>query len=450
MASILVFVCCVFVGCVSDGGKDYVVITFVTNSNTTIDPVVLDGKSDKFMPDDPLRAGYEFAGWYYDQLFLHPFSTADAITMDITLYAKWISLTPDEDTKQPEKEDNKGIKYSYEEGAYTVIGYTGEQTELTVPARYDGTPVLRIAAGAFSGTSVRSVSLGENIISIGDYAFRDCAELQEINVTDNNGFYSSADGILYNKDKTTLIVVPQKTAVKELAVSGVSVVFPYAFEGCTLSVNFCDEEYKTLDSYVCAGFDGKVTLGSGISEISKEAFSQATCEVIFGYGNSLSVLRNGAFADYYGDKLVLPGTLSAIEWQAFYGCTATVDMSKTYITEIGEKAFAGYKGEKLEIPAEVTKIGKNAFYGARTTITFMSGSLYTEIGEEAFAGFGGSDAPGTYSGRVVFPAGIAKVGKNAFYGSYSYVEFASAEKDMIIDEKAFNYFKGQKSFVGAE
>lgn len=436
--------------CKPNETKSYVTVTFVTGCDIVIEPITIDGKEEKYMPEDPMRAGYEFAGWYYDQLFMNPFSTSDAITMDITLYAKWIkkgSTTPDD---RPDIEDDKGIKYNYdsENGYYIVTGYAGDAESIVVPARYNATPVMKIAANAFSGTSLKSVTLGENIINIGDYAFRNCLSLTKITVADGNAYYKTKDGILYNKEITTLMVVPCAFENDTLKLSGVTQILPYAFENCSVSVAFTDDKYPIIESFAFAGIKGDVTVAECVTEIRKDAFNGATGKVLFAAGNTISALRNGSFDNYHGETLVVPGTVNTIEWQAFYDCTATVILTNTFLTSIGERAFAGYRGKTLVIPASVTEIGKNAFYWARTEITFAEGSLYETVGEQAFASFGGSEVKGEYGGKVTFPDSVKTVKKNAFYGSYSYVYFLCKKEEITFESGAMSMFKGKANYLG--
>jgi len=447
---LILLLCVALVSCKQNPTKSSVTVTFVTGCDIVIEPITIDGKEEKHMPEDPMRAGYEFAGWYYDQLFMNPFSTADAITMDITLYAKWIKKGTTAPDERPTIKDDKGIKYVYDKegGFYTVTGYVGDAESVVVPARYNATPVMKIASNAFSGTTLKSVTLGENIINIGDYAFRKCLNLTKITVSDGNAYYKTKDGILYNKELTTVMAAPCAYENANLTLGGVTRILPYAFENCSVSVAFSDDKYPIIESFAFAGIKGDVTVAECVTEIRKDAFNGATGKVLFAAGNAITALRNGSFDNYNGETLVVPGTVNTIEWQAFYDCTATVILTNAFLTSIGERAFAGYRGKTLVIPASVTEIGKNAFYGARTEITFAEGSLYETVGEQSFASFGGSDVKGEYGGKVTFPENVKTVKKNAFYGSYSYVYFACKEEEITFESGAMSMFKGEAFYLG--
>lgn len=66
-----------------------------------------------------------------------------------------------------------------------------------------------IGSAAFRRSSLTSIFIPSSVETIENYAFDDCKVLTEINVDENNSIYSSQDGVLYSKDKTRLITVPE-------------------------------------------------------------------------------------------------------------------------------------------------------------------------------------------------------------------------------------------------
>ena len=70
--------------------------------------------------------------------------------------------------------------------------------------------VTTISPGAFwSCSSLESVIIPESVTSIGEYAFSYCPKLTNISVDENNQYYSNDSyGVLYNKNKTTVIQYP--------------------------------------------------------------------------------------------------------------------------------------------------------------------------------------------------------------------------------------------------
>jgi hypothetical protein len=80
---------------------------------------------------------------------------------------------------------------------------------VTIPRTINGLPVTSIGGNAFSScTSLTSVTIPNSVTSIGSGAFSGCTSLSAITVEALNSFYSSVDGVLFNKSQTTLIQYP--------------------------------------------------------------------------------------------------------------------------------------------------------------------------------------------------------------------------------------------------
>ena len=70
-----------------------------------------------------------------------------------------------------------------------------------------GNSVATIGGYAFNGTSIKSITIPDSVTSIEDNAFFDTA-LESIKVGSKNKHYTSVDGVLFNKNKTELILYP--------------------------------------------------------------------------------------------------------------------------------------------------------------------------------------------------------------------------------------------------
>ena len=94
-------------------------------------------------------------------------------------------------------------------GAITITGSTGPGGDVTIPDTINGLPVTSIGDFAFAGcTNLTSVAMGNSVINLGVGAFEMCTNLPAITVDVLNPVYSSAAGVLFNKNQTTLDEYP--------------------------------------------------------------------------------------------------------------------------------------------------------------------------------------------------------------------------------------------------
>lgn len=79
--------------------------------------------------------------------------------------------------------DENGFTYALNStgDGYSITGYTGSDTAVTVPDWYMGLPVTAIGDGAFQGnTAITSVALPSSITRIGAAGFKGCTSLTTI------------------------------------------------------------------------------------------------------------------------------------------------------------------------------------------------------------------------------------------------------------------------------
>ncbi len=69
--------------------QDTFVVTFVSNSKATIEPITVFGGSPVGKPEDPEKLDCEFLGWFLNEACTVPYDFSRAVTSDMTLYASW-------------------------------------------------------------------------------------------------------------------------------------------------------------------------------------------------------------------------------------------------------------------------------------------------------------------------------------------------------------------------
>lgn len=112
-------------------------------------------------------------------------------------------------------------------GSYAFADITA-LSDITLP-----NSIVSVEDGAFTGCiNLLSITFGAELSFVSAKAFNECAGLQNINVNDKNPIYSSIDGIMYTKDKKTLIRYGAGRNNNEFTIPDiVTVIAEYAFEG---------------------------------------------------------------------------------------------------------------------------------------------------------------------------------------------------------------------------
>ena len=180
--------------------------------------------------------------------------------------------------------------------------------------------------------NLTSVTIPDSVISIGDMAFTECTSLENISVDNDNQFYSSDEcGVLFNKDKTTLIQYPAgNERTSYIIPNGVTTIGLCAFFSCTNleSVTFPDSlitiEYGAF--YCCLKL-ASVTIPDSVTTIGDCAFDYCKSLTSIIIGDSVTTI--GAYAFTYCDNLksiTIGDSVTTIGYAAFYDCDSLSDV----------------------------------------------------------------------------------------------------------------------------
>ena len=170
--------------------------------------------------------------------------------------------------------------------------------------------VTYIDESAFSDcTGLASIIIPGGVTSIGESAFFDCTSLVSINVADNNQVYCDIDGVLFNKDKTEIIIYPTgKPSARYSIPDGVTSIGDYAFFDCTSlsSIEIPDSVTEIGNSafYHCTGLSS-ITIPVDVREIGSQAFLDCTGLVYIRIPNGVTSIGWKAFDKC--DKLTIYG-----------------------------------------------------------------------------------------------------------------------------------------------
>lgn len=252
-------------------------------------------------------------------------------------------------------------RYAFDDTAYYKDESNWENGALyignaLVAAKYYGDDELSGDFWLKEGTRI----IAENVFFL-------CDKLKSINVSSSNKYFSSIDGVLYSKDKKTLIAYPEGKGSSYSIPNGVTSIGDDAFsyqDG--LSSVTIPNSITSIGSgafYNCKGLTS-VTIPSSVTSIGSSAFNGCKGLTSLTISNGVKSIGGGAFSYCSGLTSVnTPSSVTNIGGNAFAGCNGLSSLTiSNGVTSIGDRAFSGCSGLKsVTIPGSVTSIGYYAF-----------------------------------------------------------------------------------------
>lgn len=303
---------------------------------------------------------------------------------------------------------------------YTILSETNQTVEvsynsdaryssnLVIPAevtKYGQTyKVVRIGENAFlDDKRIYNLYLPETIDSINNSAFVWCESLQNIIVDENNQYYSSENGVLYNKKKTILVHYPNSRGEEFTIPNGVEVIASKAFGTNTnlISILFSETVKRVEDNAFEVCYANEIILNEGLEYIGNYAFASCNFTSI-GLPTTLKYIGKSAFTnDQWLWSIYIPSSVEYIDDNnVFAGCTRLtkieVDEGNPYYCSIDGILYNKSKTlvyccpqnnaniEWVELPSTITRIAECAFHTVKSLTRIVIPSGVTEIGNGAF------------------------------------------------------------------
>ncbi len=307
---------------------------------------------------EAVRSYAGFLGWFADESLTEPFSETVMPGRDLTVYAAW------------NLENGPALDFACElgeDGTYTVTGYTGTVTSVTVPSVIHGIPVTAIAPYAFSGSEKMAlVTLPDSIRTVGSHAFDGALNLTAVECLSDSidfGPYAFA----FCESLRSIRLPAAQTSIPDAMFRGCRSLADIQLPSSVISIGSnaftdCSELAALALPAALNTFGPDMVRRTELKQISVETGS--------------STLWSDGQAVYTGDRKTL-----------LYVCPSVTALSMPEtLTVIGPRALLNVSGLKeVSLPAGLQKIGEAAFMNCGLTdLTVPSG--VTEIGSLAFDG----------------------------------------------------------------
>ena len=328
------------------------------------------------------------------------------------------------------------VSWSYDEGDFTIeekyyditeyhIYYNGNDQEIVIPDYYhlyggsEEEPIKKI--DGLYGEGVKKLTLPTTLKELGDSAFRYMTSLESVEISKDNPYFTTENGILYNKDMTKLLYYPCQKADNSYAIpETVTGISANAFYQCENLKNLTlSNGIKYMDSGLISDSVETITIGKGCSFLSAASFSEHVKRVDVSSENPYFASVDGVLFNKQKTELIYyPAQLE--------GASYTVPDS---VKAIGNYAFANNAHlNELTLRSSLNSIGKYALYQSKGIQELNLPNSLKELNRYAFS----KSALRT----VNIPAGITEIQRNLFDGS-QLESIEIPETVTIIREEAF-------------
>lgn len=243
--------------------------------------------------------------------------------------------------------------------------------------------VTDIADSAFeSCTRLASVNIGSGLSTIGNLIFGDCISLAKIDVSEENENYTDDGGVMFSKDKTTLICYP---------------------DGLQADTYVIPSYVKNIGSYAFENYSGlkKVVISESVTNIADCAFYACFELETVEIPESVECIGNTAFLLCRALKSIkIPKSVKSIGTYPFGGCESLVSLEVSpendfYTADENGVLFNKDKTELIyaprhlknsyAIPSGVKTVCRQAFYDCQFLTRMEIPSSVTLFGMDAIS-----------------------------------------------------------------
>ena len=294
--------------------------------------------------------------------------------------------------------------------------------------------VTYIGNEAFSHClGLTSIVIPNSVTSIAIGAFYGCKSLTSIIVAKDNLYYSSIDGVLFNKQRTTLIHCPTGKQGVYTIPNSVTSIEHYAFMDCLgLTSVFIPDGVTSIGHNAFYNVLNVVYFGPDTDSPWGARFINSHIEgnIVYSDETKRNLLACSTVTE---GNIIIPDGVINIANEAFSGCSRVISIEiPNSVTSIGDMAFANCSSmENITIPNSVTHIGGGAFMFCNKLTSIIIPNSITSIEDLTFdhcIGLTSVTIPNNVTSigglafencigltNVTIPSSVTSIGEDAFW-----------------------------------
>jgi hypothetical protein len=313
--------------------------------------------------------------------------------------------------------------YTITNGTITITGYSGPGVAVTIPAVINGLPVTTIGSYAFEYSGQTSVTIPSSVTSIGDDALGN-RSLTTISVDTQNSFFSTVNGVLFDKNQTTLLEYPEALSGGYTIPASVTSIGTNAFKYSGLTRVTIPNSVTNIGNgaFTFCRSLSSVTIPDSVASIGDNAFYNCIGLSSVTIPGSVANLGNAVFEQCYSlASVTIPGSVSRVGDYAFAYCTNLTSLAMSNgVSNIGDSAFYYCTAlAKVTIPGSVTNIENSAFEACDSLTTISvdtQNSFFSSVNGVLFDKSQTTllKYPEGLSGGYMIPASVTSIGDSAF------------------------------------
>lgn len=343
-----------------------------------------------------------------------------------------------------------GLKYSIIDENNVALEYfpTTNTKNITLPnsVLYNQKTyyLTEIKEDAFAkNNTIETINLNMSLKNININTFNNLTNLKNINVTNNSTTFTSINGVLFSKDKKTLIYYPNgKTETEYTIPPNVNIIGNSAFKNNNYLKKITFNSFVTeIEDYAFYGTKKleEIKNITNVKKVGNYAFANSSIKNII-FSNTIQSLGTNIFENSKIENFSFPSSITSVPKYTFNNCKNLKNVNlNNNIKSIDEYAFSNSSITSITSFLGLTNIKEGAFYNS--DLKEINNALNIKsIEKDAFKN--------TQLNKIYISGTTEIIGENAFENIKT-LEIIQVEENNPYFESYNNclYTKGKKELI---